>query len=120
MAVPSVAPVPTMTMETPDAMIAYSIALVPRSSRRKRPMRPPAFALPNSNIASPSYAYQPSVPLQRRQTRVQTLVGSRHRIIAQTVLAHPPDSVRFSPLHERVLAPASTRPHQTMVVGIQV
>ena len=31
-AVPKVATVPAMTMEMPDAMIAYPIALVPRSA----------------------------------------------------------------------------------------
>jgi hypothetical protein len=54
--VPKVATVPTMTMETPDAMIAYSMALVPLSSRKNRQSKPPAADFENSNIASPPKA----------------------------------------------------------------
>src|ERR1700761_846899 len=39
--VPTVVTVPTMTMETPEATSAYSMAVLPRSSRRKWPSKLP-------------------------------------------------------------------------------
>jgi hypothetical protein len=44
---------PTMTMETPEAMSAYSMAVLPLSLRRKRPSKPASADFACFNIVSP-------------------------------------------------------------------
>jgi hypothetical protein len=79
-------------MERPEAIIAYSIEVAPRSSRRKRPSTAKAARVEDLNMASlPLVGILASQ--QHHEVRDQRLVGGRHGVVAQVVRSHP-----FEPL----------------------
>src|SRR5436309_9223116 len=115
---PKLVTVAAMVAPIPAAISAYSIAVVPLSSARKRRVRCPKQRS-NSIVISlaPCCA---SGSEQRRQVRHQRYVRRRHRVLTQPVRPHPGKSLAFFRGHRSVPSPAHIKRHDEVKIRIGV
>src|SRR5690349_22645029 len=99
-----------MAMLRPAAIMAYSIAVAPSSSARKRK------SVQQSVL---SFMLSPRSQ-QRHQVGDQRLVGRRHLVVAKLVRSDPGELLSLLGLNDALPAPANIERHQEMEVRIGV
>src|SRR5580700_1917872 len=104
-----------MATATPEAIIAYSIAVAPRSSRMKRTTDAMIGELRFCNIVS---GLLPFGSYERRKMRDQRFVGGRHRIVAELRRPHPFEPLSLLRGNETFPAPADIERQEKVEVGI--